>query len=317
MSFSAAFPLLVVLRCAPFVDALRLSVLASPRPILSVAPRAPALRLNAGGVDSYKTLPDQLAAIEALEPPLDTEEEEAEQQTQLWYKSGRKPAYKVSGIFSGEPTFTRLFTHATWLEYTGNMPLQRWWSTFATWRFSTVLRAVAPVSFVASIWAYLIAGLPGVLLPRTSPVPMSLLGTALGLLLVFRTNNSYLRLTEARELWSKLIILCRDIGQTCGTALMFDRHVPQRDAARESSARVCRYLAAFAWEMRARLTGGPMATETSFLSALLPADEASWIAAQRHRPLQLLYSLRRELHEQYRLGNLPMHLHRQLEEDVS
>uniref|UniRef100_A0A7S0JI74 Bestrophin homolog n=2 Tax=Calcidiscus leptoporus TaxID=127549 RepID=A0A7S0JI74_9EUKA len=52
------------------------------------------------------------------------------------------------------------------------------------------------------------------------------------------------------------------------------------------------------------------------LHALLPSEEAEWIGAQRSRPLQLLCALRRELHSQFRLQNLPTHLHRKLDEDV-
>ena len=87
----------------------------------------------------------------------------------------------------------RLFTHETWKEYTGKPILERWLAILRTWPYSTVLRAVSPISALASVWAFAIASLPRALLPRTSPVPMSLMGTALGLLLVFRTNNSYLR----------------------------------------------------------------------------------------------------------------------------
>jgi predicted membrane chloride channel (bestrophin family) len=52
------------------------------------------------------------------------------------------------------------------------------------------------------------------------------------------------------------------------------------------------------------------------LRALLPESEASWVAAQRSRPLVLLGALRRELHKQWEVGNLPPHLHRKLDEDV-
>jgi len=41
------------------------------------------------------------------------------------------------------------------------------------------------------------------------------------------------------------------------------------------------------------------------------------MAAQRSRPLQLLGALRRALHAQWREGNLPTHVHRKLEENVS
>ena len=39
-----------------------------------------------------------------------------------------------------------------------------------------------------------------------------------GLLLVFRTNNSYLRLAEAREQWGKLLMLMREISSKVSCA---------------------------------------------------------------------------------------------------
>jgi hypothetical protein len=143
-----------------------------------------ALRLN----DDFDSLPSALKAMKALEP----EDVSAQVQAQLWQESGRDPTYKVSGLATNEPTYTRLFTHATWATYTGKRPVVRWFTTTTTWLQSTILRAVFPVSLIASIWAFIVAGLPGVLLPRTSPVPMSLMGTALGLLLVFRASATHI-----------------------------------------------------------------------------------------------------------------------------
>jgi len=237
-------------------------------------------------------------------------------QEKLWLTTGRDPRMKVSGLQSEEPSFTRIFTHATWSRYTGRQPLIRWLTISSTWRFSTILYAVAPIAALSSLWAFIIARLPAVLLPRTSPVPMSLMGTALGLLLVFRTNNSYLRLMEARTHWSNIISITRDIGQLLSTALLTDTSLPKPEKARVAAFRCCRYLAAFTWELRNKLTGGEVAEDLSVLRALLPEEEANWIGAQRSRPLQALASLRREVHAQFRNGNLPTHLHRRLEEDI-
>lgn len=270
---------------------------------------SPRASVRLGG--EFDTLPSVLKSCNELV----ADDFDGQAQAELWRQSGRDPAYKVSGAITNEPSFTRLFTHETWERYTGTPSLTRWFRVTLTWRYSTVLRAVFPVSLIASLWAFLIAGLPGVLLPRTSPVPMSLLGTALGLLLVFRTNNSYLRLSEARELWSQVIILIRDISQNTAISLLFDDHAKDRDFARDGAGRICRYLAAIAWELRAKLTGGPIATDTKVLDALLPADEATWVATQRSRPVQLLFALRKELNLQYRRGNLPPQIHRKLEED--
>ena len=138
------------------------------------------------------------------------------------------------------------------------------------------------------------------------------MGTALGLLLVFRTNNSYLRLLEARSYWSESLICVREIAQGVATALLWDKRNRNNVDARDSAARVCRYLACFAWEMRARYMGGDALADTDVLHKLLPSDEADFIGAQRLRPLQLLAALRRELHDQYTEGWLPAHTHRKV-----
>lgn len=301
----------------------------------------------------YETLPAKLQEIaglrctpESLGCSFDqTVDEAKEAQIALWKMIDRDPSLYVSGLRSSEPSFTRLFSHDTWEKYTGRRPLVRWLVITQTWRFSTVLRAVFPIVSIASIWAYIVTSLPAALLPRTSPVPMSLMGTALGLLLVFRTNNSYLRLIEARKLWSTMLIHFREISQTVATALLWDKEVGRKPEARNGAARVALYLAGFAWELRARLMGGAIAKDRSVLDVIYPPTEATFVASQRVRPLQLLSDLRRELHDQCTsdapkrkwtsfpastsrshlvvsrpiadtYGHLPAHIHRKVEEDL-
>lgn len=138
----------------------------------------------------------------------------------------------------------------------------------------------------------------------------------MGLLLVFRTNNSYSRLMEARTLWSQMLQCIREIGQGVATSLLWDMKAGKRESARDAAARVCLYMAGFAWELRARLMGGAIAEDRAVLEALYPPEEAAFIAQQRVRPLQLLLDIRRELHDQSAEGNLPPHIHRKLEEDL-
>ena len=194
-----------------------------------------------------------------------------------------------------------------------------------TWRYSTVLAALWPICLCASAWAYFVASLPPRILPRTSPLPLTLMGSAIGLLLVFRTTNTYQRLAEARLLWGRAVFLCRELAQTAATALLFDQTLPegtQRDQAHEAASQVCRYLAAWCWELNAKLTG-PQSIRASalysdeVLRTLLPDDEVRWLSSQRSRPLQLLGCMRRVLHRQYKQGNLPWHVHRKMEEDIA
>lgn len=232
------------------------------------------------------SLSAQLAAVRAIRP----NNPSPAVQTSLWEAAGLNPTFKVSGSKSGEPSFTRLMDHASWRAYTGKPPLRRWVRVFQTWRYSTVLLALWPISTIAAAWAFLLACLPPMLIPRTSPIPMSLFGQALGLLLVFRTNNSYQRLNEARGLWGRMVYLCREVAQGVATTLLFDEEL-QDATAPDAAARVCRYLAAFCWETNAKLTGPTLPDDV--LHVLLPPAEAAWMVEQRSRPCGVAIRTRR------------------------
>ena len=99
-----------------------------------------------------------------------------------------------------EPSFRRLFTHATWKRHTGRPAHRRWATTISSWPHSSITQAILPSVAACFLWALGVAsGLP-MLLPIVAKtaaqmwIPLSLQGTAIGLLLVFRTNNAYLRL---------------------------------------------------------------------------------------------------------------------------
>lgn len=270
------------------------------------------------------SIKEQLAAVRELRPV----EQSAAVQRSLWAAAGLIPAFKVSGLYTGEPSFTQLFSHETWTKYTGVAPIRRWLRALTTWRFSTVLASVWPICIGAAAWAYGVASIPAKFLPRASPVPLTLMGSAIGLLLVFRVNNLYGRVAEARLLWGRAVFLCRQAAQTTATSLLFDEGLPETLApsAHASAEMIGRYLAAFPWELSAKLTGkGDGVGKTrdlkpgedlDILEALLPPAEAAWIGQARSRPLLLLGAIRRVLTRELRAGSLPSVVYRKLDEDL-
>ena len=74
-------------------------------------------------------------------------------------------------------------------------------------------------------------------------------------------------------------------------------------------------LAAFGWELAARLRDGGN-SDGEVLRALLPSEEARWIAKQRSPPLALLGCVRREVYGAFENGLIPAHYHYKLEEDI-
>ena len=131
-----------------------------------------------------------------------------------------------------EPTFRRLFTHGTWDLYTGGCAWRRWLMCLTGWRRSSVLRAIWPSVASLSAWALMVSLLcprgfaaaigmrfPSALLAPSMGLMLSLQGAAIGLILVFRTNNAYARLDEARMMWGNLIYLSREVVSKAVVAL--------------------------------------------------------------------------------------------------
>lgn len=208
-----------------------------------------------------------------------------------------------------EPSFRRLFTHETWSRYTGRSPLERIVRNFKLWRCSSVSRAIFPVVLIIFAWSFSVAYMLPRLAPRVATcatqmwIPISLQGTAIGLLLVFRTNNAYRRLEEAREQWGRLLMLLREVATKASCALPYD-----------ATCELCRYLCAFAWSLRDKLRDGEVRDD--ILSLLLNEEELCWIGLQRSRPLAVLSRIRRLMHAELEAGVLSPHMHYFIETDL-
>lgn len=101
----------------------------------------------------------------------------------------------------------------------------------------------------------------------------TVLGTALGLLLVFRTNTSYDRFWEGRRMWGSIVNESRNLARFCHAML---------PAAPQLRDRAIQWLVAFVYASMHRLRGkkelGPDAQQ-------LPAEEARAVLASDHVPL--------------------------------
>lgn len=230
-----------------------------------------------------------------------------------------------------KPTFRRLFTHDTWRLHLGGSTLARWTRCMRATPGSIILRAIWRA--VASVACY--AAAVSLLLDRYCPryglqtlgreqqLPLSLCGSAIGLLLVFRTNNAYTRLEEARELWGRVVHVNREIVATVVSAWSVvggdgdgdgKRGTTKEGVETAAVASVCRYLTAHAYALRDELRDGD--TRTDILRSLLPPEEASWVATQRSRPLALRFLLRRALRREEAAGRMPEHFRFVLQGDL-
>ena len=121
-------------------------------------------------------------------------------------------------------------------------------------------------------------------LPQMIPVPHTLLGSALGLLLVFRTNAAYDRFWEARKTWSIVTAECRQLASLACTFMTADQALPMLSLT-----------AAFPVVLKNYLRGGNAAAQdrdSRRLKALLAREEFQALTSVINQPQFVLTRLR-------------------------
>jgi predicted membrane chloride channel (bestrophin family) len=101
-------------------------------------------------------------------------------------------------------------------------------------------------TFISALYLRLLATKPSVakclVIPST---PHSLMVSALGLLLVFRTNSAYQRFVEGRQIWENIVNASRDLYRMC---MLYEQEM-----GLEKRRRMQRLLAAFPYLLRHRI----------------------------------------------------------------
>jgi putative membrane protein len=148
----------------------------------------------------------------------------------------------------------------------------RWWQHLFDIKGSVVRQILGRVLLTTG-WAAAIAMFHHFVRPVGVPTTMhTLVGVALGLLLVIRTNASYERFWEGRKLWGGIVNESRNLGRT---AAAFLRHHPAR--LRPIILWACAFPYAAMNSLRGAAGLGPSASR-------LPVEEVAAALAARHVP---------------------------------
>jgi putative membrane protein len=140
----------------------------------------------------------------------------------------------------------------------------------------SLIREITPRVLACAAWSAGVVALshrlPQVAIPATVH---TLVGIALGLLLVFRTNSSYDRFWEGREIWGRLVNESRNLARAAAVHLRGDPVLLDH---------VIRWTGAFPYAVKNVLRGteglGPIADE-------LPRAEREWVLRSDHPPLSI------------------------------
>lgn len=124
------------------------------------------------------------------------------------------------------------------------------------------------------------------------PVMHSLMGFAISMLLVFRTNTAYDRWWEARKLWGQLVNVSRN------TAIKLAAILPQEDE--RSRAWFALLLGRFAHALQLHLRS----EKTRVALDALRHTELEGLDPNRHMPAQIAALIHQRVHRAYRDGHI-------------
>lgn len=134
----------------------------------------------------------------------------------------------------------------------------------------------------------------------------SLIGVALGLLLVFRTNASYDRFWEGRKQWGSIVNESRNLARTASVHL----------AAEPSLVReALLWTAALPWSIMHRLRGRQVVAPPNLMGAL-PAEAVAEVETHRHLPVAVARRITSLLAEAKRRGLISDYLLTSIDDNV-
>ena len=211
---------------------------------------------------------------------------------QMIKKMLRIPHSRVMLRSTSIPQPQRYTTKSMWLSTLRNFPQSEVLRGIAQPLFAVVAVGLA-VALVASLPSLSTWTRPRYELAKSLAQMHSLLGGALSLLLVFRTNAAYNRFWEARRIWESITNRCRDLARF---GFVYRRSLGERRLTHFAQL-VCAYPVA----LRRHLTGGSR-RHASQQPAPLPPLPPPMVRALRRAANRPLYVCKRLAYE---IGKVP------------
>jgi putative membrane protein len=132
----------------------------------------------------------------------------------------------------------------------------------------------------------------------------SLVGVALGLLLVFRTNASYDRFWEGRKQWGAIVNESRNMARSASVYLA---------TAPDLIGPLLLWTSAFSWATMYRLRGK---AQLGANASALPAEDVRTVLAANHPPLAVARRITQQLAEAHRRGAISDYVLISLDQNV-
>lgn len=147
-----------------------------------------------------------------------------------------------------------------------------WMHVLRTWPSSKLWQRIAPAVLTLTLWATALTFVHKTMFPvlEMTMAPHTLMGTAISLLLVYRTNSANDRFMEGRRMWERVVRNTREMSALC-VAHMKHLGVPR-------VVRISRLLSAFAITLTDYVVGPDTNRNTLPLWRVVPDQEALLMA---------------------------------------
>ena len=231
----------------------------------------------------------------------------------------RDPGLNQTLISSGT-SISQFFTQDKWERHRSISRYIRHLQTlFTSMVFVRTLEPIACVTGVALALTVWNVWLPQYTL-SISPIPHTLLGTVLGLLLVFRTNSSYARFDEGRRLTGAMVTNLREVVRFSSVWIA----TKNTDRAHK----IAKLAVAFAYCLKSHTRRGRTRDDlddpTRFeddpsvpVQRLVDEVDSEKLLSSRHRPLRALMLHSSHLKESFEAEELPWHIHQECEQRLT
>lgn len=169
----------------------------------------------------------------------------------------------------------------------------------------SLVREIAPRVIICVFWAILVVAFNFFVMPfHIQPIIHSLVGVALGLLLVFRTNASYDRFWEGRKAWGSLINESRNIGRQSQIFLAQDPELFRRTII---------WTVVFSHALMNRLRGSE---NLGSAESLLSVEERELVTKSKHYSFACSIQISQVLDEARRAGLISDYIFGILDQNV-
>ncbi|MDC0711866.1 bestrophin family ion channel [Stigmatella sp. ncwal1] len=170
----------------------------------------------------------------------------------------------------------------------------------------SMVREIVGRLLVVALWATAVVAFHNYVQPVGIPNTMhALVGVALGLLLVFRTNSSYDRFWEGRKLWGGIVNETRNLARASGVFLR------ERDPALYRT--LVQWTAVFPYAAASGLRGDK---DLGPITAQLPPEEVRQVGTAQHVALAVSQRMSEALAEGRRWGHYTEYTQMVLDQNV-